>query len=73
MAAKVLNIRSADARQEYNFSSNVLMVGKLGTGDTVTAMHRIMPLSISFAHRAVTGSEASRFLGVAIEDLRYNT
>jgi pyruvate dehydrogenase E2 component (dihydrolipoamide acetyltransferase) len=48
-------------------------VGKLGTGDTGTAMHCIIQLPVSFDHRAVTGSEASRFLGVVIEDLQNNT
>jgi pyruvate dehydrogenase E2 component (dihydrolipoamide acetyltransferase) len=31
--------------------------------------HRILPLSLTFDHRAVTGGEAARFLKVAIEDL----
>jgi pyruvate dehydrogenase E2 component (dihydrolipoamide acetyltransferase) len=34
------------------------------------AIHRILPLSLSFDHRAVTGGEAGRFLGVVIEDLQ---
>ena len=34
----------------------------------VTA-HRILPLSLTFDHRAVTGGEAARFLKAAIEDL----
>ncbi|GJM06458.1 MAG: dihydrolipoamide acetyltransferase component of pyruvate dehydrogenase complex [marine bacterium B5-7] len=51
----------------------------LGTGkmrdsvvafDGNTAIHRIMPLSLTFDHRAVTGGEASRFLGAMIEDLQ---
>ena len=33
------------------------------------AIHTILPLSLSFDHRAVTGGEASRFLGVVIADL----
>jgi len=48
-------------------------VGKLGTGDTGTAVHRFMLLSRSLDHRAVTGGEANRFLGVVIEDLQNNT
>lgn len=32
--------------------------------------HRILPLSLSFDHRAVTGGEATRFLGAIIESLR---
>lgn len=31
---------------------------------------RIMPLSLTFDHRAATGGEASRFLAAMIEDLR---
>jgi 2-oxoisovalerate dehydrogenase E2 component (dihydrolipoyl transacylase) len=37
-----------------------------------TAVHRIMPLSLNFDHRAVSVGEASRFLGVATEDLQRN-
>ncbi len=32
-------------------------------------VHRILPLSLSFDHRAVTGGEAARFLSVVINDL----
>lgn len=32
-------------------------------------VHRIMPLSLTFDHRAVTGGEAARFLRATIEDL----
>ncbi len=34
------------------------------------AAHRILPLSLSFDHRAVTGGEATRFLGALIESLQ---
>lgn len=53
-------------------------VAILGTGklrDTVVAyqgqmaIHRIMPLSLTFDHRAATGGEAARFLATVIEDL----
>src|SRR5690349_12018899 len=37
-------------------------------GGTVAA-HRILPLSLTFDHRAVTGGEAARFLKAAIDDL----
>ncbi len=33
------------------------------------AVHRTMPLSLTFDHRAVTGGEAARFLAAAIADL----
>ncbi|WP_322056432.1 dihydrolipoamide acetyltransferase family protein [Paraburkholderia sp. J63] len=33
------------------------------------AVHRILPLSLTFDHRVVTGGEAARFLAAAIEDL----
>ena len=33
------------------------------------AVHRILPLSLSFDHRAVTGGEATRFLAAVITDL----
>ena len=33
------------------------------------AVHKVMPLSLTFDHRAVTGGEASRFLAAAIRDL----
>jgi pyruvate dehydrogenase E2 component (dihydrolipoamide acetyltransferase) len=32
-------------------------------------VHRRIPLSLSFDHRAVTGGEAARFLAAMIEDL----
>jgi pyruvate dehydrogenase E2 component (dihydrolipoamide acetyltransferase) len=32
--------------------------------------HRMMPLSLTFDHRAVTGGEAARFLRVLIDDLQ---
>jgi pyruvate dehydrogenase E2 component (dihydrolipoamide acetyltransferase) len=32
--------------------------------------HRLLPLSLSFDHRAVTGGEATRFLGAVIEALQ---
>lgn len=34
------------------------------------AVHKVLPLSLSFDHRAVTGGEATRFLGVVIEALQ---
>jgi pyruvate dehydrogenase E2 component (dihydrolipoamide acetyltransferase) len=34
------------------------------------AVHRIMPLSLTFDHRVVTGGEAARFLAAVIADLR---
>ncbi len=54
-------------------------VGILGAGhirDSVVAIdgkpvvHRILPLSLSFDHRAVTGGEATRFLVAVIKDLQ---
>ncbi|MFQ5993673.1 MAG: dihydrolipoamide acetyltransferase family protein [Acidiferrobacterales bacterium] len=33
-------------------------------------VHRVLPLSLSFDHRAVTGGEATRFLMAVINDLR---
>jgi 2-oxoisovalerate dehydrogenase E2 component (dihydrolipoyl transacylase) len=33
------------------------------------AVHRRMPLSLSFDHRVVTGGEACRFLAAVIADL----
>jgi pyruvate dehydrogenase E2 component (dihydrolipoamide acetyltransferase) len=34
------------------------------------AVHRLMPLSLTFDHRVVTGSEAAHFLAAMIEDLQ---
>lgn len=51
----------------------ILGVGKIR--DEVVAyqgemvVHRILPLSVSMDHRAVTGGEVSRFLGAVINDL----
>ena len=33
------------------------------------AVHKVMPLSLTFDHRVVTGGEAARFLAAAIKDL----
>jgi 2-oxoisovalerate dehydrogenase E2 component (dihydrolipoyl transacylase) len=38
--------------------------------DAGVAMHRMLPLSVTFDHRAVTGGEAARFLLAIITDLR---
>jgi pyruvate dehydrogenase E2 component (dihydrolipoamide acetyltransferase) len=32
-------------------------------------VHRVIPLSLTFDHRSVTGGEAARFLKAMIEDL----
>jgi 2-oxoisovalerate dehydrogenase E2 component (dihydrolipoyl transacylase) len=32
-------------------------------------VHRVLPVSVTFDHRAVTGGEAARFLGVVLDDL----
>ncbi len=53
----------------------ILAVGRLYKGvvandsGTIEA-HNMLPLSISFDHRAVTGGEATRFLGAVIESLQ---
>ena len=38
--------------------------------DGVPAVHRILPLSLTFDHRVVTGGEAARFLAATIADLQ---
>ncbi len=52
----------------------ILAVGKLYEGVVsnkgVIEAHRLLPLSLSFDHRAVTGGEATRFLGAIIESLQ---
>jgi len=53
----------------------VTIVGAGGIRDEVVAfegqavVHPILPLSVTFDHRAVTGGEAARFLSVMLEDL----
>jgi pyruvate dehydrogenase E2 component (dihydrolipoamide acetyltransferase) len=37
--------------------------------DGAPAVHRVLPLSLTFDHRVVTGGEAARFLAAAIADL----
>lgn len=37
------------------------------------AVHRMLPLSLSFDHRAVTGGEATRFLTAVVDDLTQAT
>lgn len=53
----------------------ILAVGRLYPGAVVNTegtieAHNILPLSISFDHRAVTGGEATRFLGAIMESLQ---
>lgn len=51
----------------------ILAVGRLYHGavsvDGQIKSHRLLPLSLSFDHRAVTGGEATRFLGAVISFL----
>jgi len=37
--------------------------------DGKPAVHRVLPLSLTFDHRVVTGGEAARFLAAVIGDL----
>ena len=52
----------------------IIGVGKLHTGvvavDGKPVAHRLIPLSLSFDHRAATGGEAARFLAAMIADLQ---
>lgn len=52
----------------------ILAVGRLYEGAVVIGdkieKHRLLPLSLSFDHRAVTGGEATRFLGAVMESLQ---
>ncbi|QMT60219.1 dihydrolipoamide acetyltransferase family protein [Legionella sp. PC997] len=52
----------------------ILAVGRLYQGAVVNKglieSHNILPLSLSFDHRAVTGGEATRFLGAVMESLQ---
>jgi pyruvate dehydrogenase E2 component (dihydrolipoamide acetyltransferase) len=51
----------------------IIAVGRLYQGAVAVnekpVMHKLLPLSLSFDHRAVTGGEATRFLGAMIESL----
>jgi pyruvate dehydrogenase E2 component (dihydrolipoamide acetyltransferase) len=38
--------------------------------DDKPAVHRMLPLSLTFDHRVVTGGEAGRFLNAVIADLQ---
>ncbi|MBL7478820.1 dihydrolipoamide acetyltransferase family protein [Legionella bononiensis] len=54
---------------------SILAVGRLYKSAVVTPegsieAHNMLPLSLSFDHRAVTGGEATRFLGAVIESLQ---
>jgi len=53
----------------------ILAVGKLYKGvvsdkNGTIETHNMLPLSLSFDHRAVTGGEATRFLGIIIDSLQ---
>ncbi len=51
----------------------ILSAGRIAprvvAADGEPAVHRTLPLSLTFDHRAVTGGEASRFLAAALADL----
>lgn len=51
----------------------ILAVGRLYQGvvsdSGQASIHKLLPLSLSFDHRAVTGGEATRFLGAVIDSL----
>jgi 2-oxoisovalerate dehydrogenase E2 component (dihydrolipoyl transacylase) len=51
----------------------IIGAGKIYSSVTLDAgtlsATRMLPLSLSFDHRAATGGEASRFLGLMLEDL----
>ena len=51
----------------------ILGAGRIGAqvvaAGGVPAVHRLLPLSLTFDHRVVTGGEAARFLNAAIADL----
>ncbi|WP_058535003.1 dihydrolipoamide acetyltransferase family protein [Legionella saoudiensis] len=53
----------------------ILAVGRLYKGvvandNGTVEVHNLLPLSLSFDHRAATGGEATRFLGAVIESLQ---
>lgn len=53
----------------------ILAVGRLYNAavvndNNVVESHKLLPLSLSFDHRAVTGGEATRFLGAVMESLK---
>lgn len=52
----------------------ILGCGRLHQAPRVVAdqvvVHKVMPLSLSFDHRAITGGEATRFLATLIDDLQ---
>jgi 2-oxoisovalerate dehydrogenase E2 component (dihydrolipoyl transacylase) len=52
----------------------IMAVGRLYDAPVVhngkVEAHRLLPLSLSFDHRAATGGEATRFLGAVIESLQ---
>jgi len=53
----------------------ILGVGRIAarpiqTADKSVVLHRALPLSLTFDHRAITGGMAARFLGAVIADLK---
>jgi pyruvate dehydrogenase E2 component (dihydrolipoamide acetyltransferase) len=38
--------------------------------DDKPTVHRVLPLSVTFDHRAVTGGEAGRFMAAMVADLQ---
>jgi pyruvate dehydrogenase E2 component (dihydrolipoamide acetyltransferase) len=41
----------------------------VAVGDAVV-VHRVLPMSLTFDHRAATGAEAARFLAAMMADLQ---
>jgi len=49
------------------------IVPKVVAVNGAPAVHRVLPLSVTFDHRAVTGGEAAQFLAAAVADLEKAT
>ncbi|HXF45207.1 MAG TPA: 2-oxo acid dehydrogenase subunit E2, partial [Burkholderiaceae bacterium] len=47
-----------------------ISLAAVASEDGSLAAHRVLPLSLTFDHRAVTGGEAARFLNAVIVDLQ---
>ena len=45
------------------------MTQQVVAADGAPAVHRVLPVSLTFDHRAVTGAEAARFLRAVVEEL----
>ena len=64
--------REVDPQRTMAFAAALGATGQFfeWPDDGAPAVHKVVPLSLTFDHRAVSGGEAGRFLAAMMEDLQ---